>query len=268
MIFQVKIHDLDVTFFSVNGHPEIRQPYKQFRIASMQSQYSDYQSIEMSETFLDFRENFSAAEESSGQTAEELEPFRFHGYFEDCMEMYAPPQVVAEYLNAHHEWFRRCAQPMKAEPLGENGYALVIGRFGSFGYEVEPKIGLHLLPPEAGVYRIRTISIPDYVAPGYDVDFNAAMKLVEVNTDLLNENRQLIKECPSTITRIEWQLDLAVFIKFPRFIHRLPKNLIQNTGDRLLAQIVRQVNRRLTQKVQEDFHTSLGLNLPHKSKRH
>ncbi|MFB2936585.1 DUF1997 domain-containing protein [Aerosakkonemataceae cyanobacterium BLCC-F154] len=233
----------------------------------MQSQYSEYQSIELSETLLDFRQNFSEAEEQNLQAAEELEPFRFHGYFEDCMEMSAPPQVVAEYLNAHHEWFRRCAQPMKAEPLGENGYALVIGKFGSFGYEVEPKIGLHLLPPEAGIYRIRTISIPGYVTPGYDVDFNAAMKLIEVNADLVEGNTQTNADSPSTITRIEWQLDLAVFIKFPRFIYRLPKSLIQTTGDRLLAQIVRQVNRRLTQKVQEDFHSSLGLPLPQKSKR-
>ncbi|MFB2836962.1 DUF1997 domain-containing protein [Floridanema evergladense] len=234
----------------------------------MQSQYSEYQSRELSETFLDFRQNFSEAEEPSAQAAEELEPFRFHGYFEDCMEMYAPPEVVAEYLNAHHEWFRRCAQPMKAEPLGENGYALVIGKFGSFGYEVEPKIGLHLLPPEASIYRIRTIPIPGYVAPGYDVDFNAEMKLLEVKADSLEGNTESPKNLPSTITQIEWQLDLAVFIKFPRFIHRLPKSLIQSTGDRLLAQIVRQVNRRLTQKVQEDFHKSLGLILPQKSKRH
>lgn len=233
----------------------------------MQSQYSEYQSIEMPETLLDFRQNFSEAEDPNLQTAEELEHFRFHGCFEDCMEMYASPQVVAEYLNAHHEWFRRCAQPMKAEPLGENGYALVIGKFGSFGYEVEPKIGLNLLPPEDSIYRIRTISIPGYVAPGYDVDFNAAMKLVEVKTDSVEGNTEFSKNLPSTITRIEWELDLAVFIKFPRFIHRLPKSLIQSTGDRLLAQIVRQVNRRLTQKVQEDFHTSLGLLLPQKSKR-
>ena len=234
----------------------------------MQSQYSEYQSIELPDTLLDFRENFPEAEDKSVQAAEELEPFRFHGYFEDCMEMNAPPEVVAEYLNAHHEWFRRCAQPMKAEPLGENGYALVIGKFGSFGYEVEPKIGLHLLPPDAGIYRIRTISIPGYVAPGYDVDFNAAMTLVDVNADSSEESTELTKELPGRITRIEWQLDLAVFIKFPRFIHRLPKSLIQTTGDRLLAQIVRQVNRRLTQKVQEDFHTSLGLPLPEKSKKH
>jgi hypothetical protein len=233
----------------------------------MQSQYSDYQSIEMADKLLDFTQNCTEVEDPSEQTAEQLEPFRFHGYFEDCMEMNAPPEVVAEYLNAHHEWFRRCAQPMKAEPLGENGYALVIGKFGSFGYEVEPKVGLHLLPPEAGVYRIRTISIPGYVAPGYEVDFNAAMNLVEVTAISDGGNTELTENLTSKTTRIEWELDLAVFIKFPKFIHRLPKSLIQNTGDRLLAQIVRQVNRRLTQKVQEDFHNTLGIILPQKSKK-
>ncbi|HEY9301223.1 MAG TPA: DUF1997 domain-containing protein, partial [Phormidium sp.] len=166
----------------------------------MQSQYSDYQSIEMPETLLDFTQNFTEAEDARVQVAEESEPFRFHGYFEDCMEMNAPPEVVADYLNAHHAWFRRCAHPMKAEPLGENGYALVIGRFGSFGYEVEPKIGLNLLPPEAGIYRISTISIPGYVAPGYDVDFNAAMKLVEIRAASGDRNTELTKDLPSKIT--------------------------------------------------------------------
>jgi hypothetical protein len=37
---------------------------------------------------------------------------------------------------------------------------------------------------------------------------------------------------------------------------------VQSTGDRLLNQIVRQVSRRLTRKVQEDFHQSLGIELP------
>ncbi|MBV8885364.1 MAG: DUF1997 domain-containing protein, partial [Chroococcidiopsidaceae cyanobacterium CP_BM_RX_35] len=45
----------------------------------------------------------------------------------------------------------------------------------------------------------------------------------------------------------------------------LPNSLIQNTGDRLLHQIVKQVSRRLTYKVQEDFHKSR--NLPFHSRR-
>jgi hypothetical protein len=63
------------------------------------------------------------------------------------------------------------------------------------------------------------------------------------------------------ITIVEWQLDLTVYIHFPKFIQRLPKSMVQTTGDRLLNQIVRQVSRRLTHKVQEDFHKSLGLPL-------
>lgn len=180
-------------------------------------------------------------------------PTRFHGQFADRMEMFACPTTVAEYLNAHQEWFYRCAVPMKVEPVGENGYSLTIGRFGSFGYDVEPKVGLELLPPEQGIYRIKTIAIPDYVAPGYDVDFKADMQLVEPESSM-------------GITLVEWHLDLTVHIQFPKFIQRLPKAMVQSTGDRLLNQIVRQVSRRLTHKVQQDFHKSYGLPFPSKSK--
>lgn len=178
-------------------------------------------------------------------------PTRFHGQFADCMEMFACATTVAEYLNAHQGWFCRCAAPMKVEPIGENGYALAIGRFGAFGYDVEPKVGLELLPPEQGIYRIKTINIPNYVAPGYDVDFKAAMQLVPVDS--------------KGVTRVEWNLDLAVYIHFPKFIQRLPKAMVQSTGDRLLNQIVRQVSRRLTHKVQQDFHRSYNIPFPVKS---
>lgn len=179
-------------------------------------------------------------------------PSKFHSYHQDCMEMYAPIDQVAEYLNSHSTWFARCAEPMRVESLGENGYALVIGKFGSFGYEVEPKIGLELLAPEEGKYRIRTIPVPGYQAPGYDVDYNASMQLVE---------------SLEQVTRVEWELDLIVELHFPRFIQRLPHSLIQSTGDRLLNQIVRQVSRRLTRKVQEDFHQSFGLPFPVNSRK-
>ncbi len=192
---------------------------------------------------------------------------RFYGHFADCMEMYAPAQAVAEYLNAHQGWFCRCAHPMKVENLGENGYALAIGRFGSFGYDVEPKVGLELLPPDNGVYRIKTIPVPNYVAPGYDVDFQSVMELVETPADSSNQSFPTLERCADKITRVEWQLDLTVYVQFPKFIQRLPKSLVQKTGDRLLYEIVRQVSRRLTYKVQEDFHNSLGLPLPPKSKR-
>lgn len=200
----------------------------------------------------------------------EHEPTYFHGYYESCMEMFADAKTVSEYLDLHREWFRRCAHPMKADPLGENGYALTIGQFGSFGYEVEPKIGLDLLPQDHGVYRIQTIPIPDYEAPGYEVDFQAELSLAEVELDptlyhVVGGDRSA--NLPSTLTRVEWNLQLEVAIQFPRFIHALPKSLVQTTGDRLLHEIVRQVSRCLTHKVQQDFHTTRSLTFAKRRKK-
>lgn len=232
----------------------------------MQSQYSEYQSMETTEAILGITTTSIASEESTEEPTGRIEPVRFHGFFEDCMEMYADAQTVAEYLDIHHDWFRRCAHPMKAEPLGKNGYALTIGRFGSFGYVVEPKIGLELLPAEEGIYRIRTIPVPGYTAPGYDVDFNATQWLVETTAGNIDENLGAVLGRNTKVTQVKWQLDLVVIINFPKFIYRLPMSLIQSTGDSLLAQIVRQVNRRLTNKVQQDFHKTLGISIPQKIK--
>lgn len=232
----------------------------------MQSQYSQYDSMN-TEGIFDLTPPACVDAELDSSAVERLEQVRFHGYFEDCMELYADARTVANYLDAHHGWFRRCAQPMTAEPLGKNGYALTIGRFGSFGYQVEPKIGLELLPAEEGIYRIRTIEVPGYNPPGYEVDFNATQWLVEVNASDIDEELADILGSNSKITRVEWQLDLVVNIRFPKFIYRLPMSLIQSTGDKVLSQIVRQVNRRLTQKVQQDFHSSLGIAMPQTGKK-
>jgi hypothetical protein len=217
----------------------------------MLSTNGEYQSLEITETIVPVTTNLTDTEETGTEKAIGTLT-KFYGRYSDCMEMSAPSQTVTEYLNSHADWFSRCAEPMKVQPLGENGYALIIGRFGSFGYEVEPKIGLELLPQEEGVYRIRTIPVPDYQPPGYDVDYRASLQL---------------KEDLGAITRVEWELDLVVCLHFPRFIQRLPKSLVQSTGDRLLNQIVRQVSRRLTRKVQEDFHQSVGIPVPNNCKK-
>ncbi len=197
--------------------------------------------------------------EESNRT--EIEPTKFYSQYIDSMEMYADSQTVAAYFDDHHSWFRRCAQPMTADPIGTNGYALGIGRFGSYGFVIEPKIGLDLLPQDQGVYRIETIPVPGYEPAGYDVDFRAAMELIEVATEE-------VAETAKTLTKVQWHLDLTVSIQFPRFIHRtLPKALIQSTGDRVLRQIVRQVSHRLTRKVLEDFHNSHSLPIPKRSNR-
>lgn len=181
------------------------------------------------------------------------EPTVFSSQFIDCMEMNADAQTVAQYLDVHQDWFHRCAHPMQVESIGENSYALIIGHFGAFGYDVEPKVGLDLLPQQEGIYRIETVPVPGDTSLGYEVDFQAALHLVEH----LNQADPTQK-----MTQVQWQLDLHVTIQFPRFIHALPDALIQNTGDRILRQVVRQVSRRLTHKVQEDFHSSRNLELP------
>jgi hypothetical protein len=226
----------------------------------MQSSVNSFESVKTSESFIDTVSAFSESSHSTpdGEVlASDLTMFKSH--FVDHMEMAADAQVVAAYLDTHHEWFRRCAQPMTVSAIGDNSYALLIGKFGSFGYEVEPKIGLNLLPQDGGVYRIETVPVPGYVPMGYDVDFTAAMELVEQDGAAL--------ESGETLTHVQWQLDLTVKIQFPRFIQALPKGLVQSTGERLLRNIVRQVSNRLTRKVQADFHTAQGLPIPKRQRR-
>lgn len=228
----------------------------------MQANSADHQALDNSSLILGVSSPYieDANASSDAEEAGYSEPTHFRGYYASCMEMFADAATVVAYLDIHREWFTRCAHPMSTAPLGENGYELTVGRFGSFGYEVEPKIGLNLLPhDQLGVYRIETIPIPGYEPPGYEVDFRAALQLVEVDFDAdlyqfppHSANLTL----PTKMTRVEWDLNLDVAIQFPRFIQALPKSLIHSTGDRLLNQIVRQVSRCLTHKVQEDFHSS------------
>ena len=114
---------------------------------------------------------------------------------------------------------------------------------------MEPTIALRLLPQQEGMYRIETVrTVPQSLAlrPHYDVDFRAGMHLVP-------EQEQ---------TSVQWNLDLKVWIRLPKVITMLPDQLVQSSGDHLLKQIVRQISRRLTWKVQEDFHAAHGLSCP------
>jgi len=190
--------------------------------------------------------------DDTGLKKDHLSVTKFYGNYQDSMEMYAPVEQVEEYFNTHASWFGRCAEPMKVHRIGENSYALAVGKFGAFGYDVEPKIGLELLKPQDHHFQIRTIPVPDYEAPGYEVDYKSSTKLIG---DL------------DGITRVEWELDLVVELQFPRFIQRLSLSLIQSTGDRMLNQIVRQVSHRLTHKVQKDFHQSLNIPFPQKKQQ-
>lgn len=183
--------------------------------------------------------------------------------FADLMEMRALPSTVAGYLDRHEGWFRRCAAPMKVDALGRSGYVLTLGRYGNFGFEVEPTIALELLPQSEGVYRI--VTVPRQRSEGdlsdlYDVDFNASLRLEEAPSDPSESRSPDRDDAVSTLVR--WELDLKVWIRLPGMITILPEGLVQSSGDHLLRQIVRQISRKLTWKVQEDFHASHGLSCP------
>ncbi|MGL5833886.1 MAG: DUF1997 domain-containing protein [Waterburya sp.] len=203
-------------------------------------------------------------------SVEQQSTFAFTVSFNGQMDMYSDINTVAKYLDAHEGWFCRCAQPMKVEPLTNNGYILTVGKFGSFGYEVEPKIAVVLNPPQDRVYLMHTIPLPEG-NEGYEVNYHAKMQLREVAGDTAQIqgkglfSKQII--IPKRITEVTWDLDLKVQVEFPQFISKLSANLIQATGDRLLAQIVKQISPRLTYKVQQDFHHSHGLVMPPKSSR-
>lgn len=182
----------------------------------------------------------------------------FEGQYAGHMDMAAPLSTVGDYLNCHRGWFTRCAHPMQVSPISDHGYALVVGHFSVLGYEVEPQVGLYLSPLDHGVYRIDTIPIPGYVPPGYDVDFQSALHLIE-GQDSSQGN---------PLTQVDWRLTLTVHIHKPRFLNALPQSLVKASGDKLLNQVVRQVSKRLTRKVQEDFHSSYHLPLPDSYHRH
>jgi len=189
--------------------------------------------------------------------------------YSDCMELYVDVETVAKHFASHRNWFCQCAHPMKVKPLGENGYDLLIGKFGSFGYQVEARVGLELLPPDsAGIYKIKNIKVPNYTPPGYEIKFQSEMKLVELATEQFCSQKEIQKlGLPHVITGAKWDLDLTVGVKFPEFIQKMSPALIEKTGNNLLLKIVRQVSRCLSHKTQIDFHTTYNLPFPKQRKR-
>jgi len=203
----------------------------------------------------------------------EQQPLIFQTKFCGIMEMYSDIETVAHYLNHHRGWFVRCANPMKAEPFGEHGYTLVIGRYGAFGYDVEPQMSVILEPPNFGKYIMYSVPNPNFHQDGYEVDYHSEMEIEPININQVDKDiekvfaKEGIRDIPGQITKISWQLDLQVAVKFPSFVYKFSTNVIQNTGDRLLAQIIKQVSPRLTLKVQKDFHSTFNLPIPPKSSR-
>ena len=183
----------------------------------------------------------------------------FHNHYVGYMDLFADQPTVMKYLDAHQGWFRRCAHPFKADPIGETGYAMGVGKVGAIGFQVDARVGLNLLPPDVNsVYRITTIPIPEQLPQGYEVDFQAEMRLEEKSVVLTGDlaGQMGVMAC------IEWDLHLTVFLQFPQFIQRLSQDMLQKTGDSVLGFIVKRVSKSLTAKVQDDFHKTHDIKVP------
>jgi hypothetical protein len=117
----------------------------------------------------------------------------------------------------------------------------------------------------AAVLAIITVPLPSTdpaLAGVYDVDFNAYLELDEAGLEGSKEVSHEDVDRLMAHTLVRWQLDLAVWIRLPSMLNLLPERLVQSSGDHLLKQIVRQISRKLTWKVQEDFHTNHGIPCP------
>ena len=184
----------------------------------------------------------------------------FHNHYVGYMDLFGDKLTVMKYLNAHQGWFRRCAHPFKADPIGEMGYAMGVGKVGAMGFQVDARVGLNLLPPdENAVYRITTIPIPNQAPQGYEVDFQAEMRLEEKTLNL-QSGQKLGQNW--VMTSIEWDLNLTVTLQFPQFIQRLSQDMLQKTGDGVLGFVVKRVSKSLTAKVQDDFHKTHEIKVP------
>jgi len=182
---------------------------------------------------------------------------KFTNHYVGYMDLLADKSTVMQYLDNHPEWFRRCAKPFRADPIGSSGYAMGVGKVGAFGFYVDPRVGLNLLPPENDVYRICTIPIPDQEPQGYEVDFQAEMRLQEKPLDI---------DGFPLMTCIEWDLDLAVTVQFPPFILQMSGDMIRKTGNGVLGFVVKRVSTSLTAKVQADFHHTHNIKVPQQVK--
>jgi hypothetical protein len=203
----------------------------------------------------------SANLEQGADIAAVKDEFRhFHNHYIGNMELLADKVTVMKYFDAHQGWFRRCAHPFKADPIGETGYAMGIGKVGALGFQVDARVGLNLLPPDQNcVYRIVTIPIPEQEPQGYEVDFQAEMRLEEKTLELRSGEKL---GADPLITSITWDLHLTVSLHFPGFIQKLAKDMIQKTGDSVLGFIVQRVSKSLTAKVQDDFHKTHEIKIP------
>lgn len=118
--------------------------------------------------------------ESPTDSSLSFPPVTFQANFVGMMEMYSDEETVCNYLSDHQGWFVRCAEPMKAVPFGNNGYTLIVGRYGAFGYYVEPQMSVILEPPQSMHYAMYSVANPEFNHQGYSVNYRSEMDIESI----------------------------------------------------------------------------------------
>jgi hypothetical protein len=154
-------------------------------------------------------------------------------------------ETLACYLRGHGQWIQRCFQPLRVEPLSAETYRLQFFRMGGLGFELEPSFGIKIWPEEDYLFRLTSIELPGDAALPYRVDCQASFRLEE------------LPGSPAT-TRVHWDLHLDVRLHLPKFLHVLPRELVQGVGSQVVQQVTRSLSNRLTHNVCSDFYRSVG----------
>jgi hypothetical protein len=154
-------------------------------------------------------------------------------------------ETLACYLRGHGQWIQRCFQPLRVEPLSAETYRLQFFRMGGLGFELEPSFGIKIWPEEDYLFRLTSIELPGDAALPYRVDCQASFRLEE------------LPGSPAT-TRVHWDLHLDVRLHLPKFLHVLPRQLVQGVGSQVVQQVTRSLSNRFTHNVCSDFYRSVG----------
>lgn len=162
-----------------------------------------------------------------------------------CFTLPAPAREVSLYLEAHHEWFERCAYPMATHRLGPNSYRLCPGRFQCLNFSVEPAIDMQLTPLADGSYQVRNIPIePPIEVSMYEIDFCLSLWLSEMH------------QAPSVtdvVTTINWEITVAIGAELPGIVRKMPTAVVRHAGGQLLKRVINQVVQQLTARIKTDF---------------
>ena len=162
--------------------------------------------------------------------------------------------VVAAYLDDHQELVPRCASPMQVEAIDQKSYSLTLGRFGNFGFEVEPTIALRSCRSRKGSTGSKPCRRAASPWPAGSLRRRLPRPGCAGSPKQDTPHRAMGSGSQASGSAAQGD-------------HHAAGSVVQSSGDHLLRQIVRQISRRLTWKVQEDFHATHGLSCPPRRQR-